>query len=200
MMSHQAGQDRTQPASYVQWRAPSVQQPASPPRQPPSPPPLPPLGPFTPNQVVSLGLWQHAGKVLGTFWMCSYACAASQLHSCAPLPAAELCSHSGRAAAPLSSVTHAAWCPASLQAALFVAYTFMVSVSWGAWAIGKQVEGLKLEVHEMSRDMGACQQSDLSAQLDQLSAQIQLLDQRGVLLVQLRDQMQQRLLLDEQDP
>ena len=112
---------------------------------------------------------------------------------------------------PLSSVAHAAWCPSSLQAALLVAYTFMVSVSWGAWTIGKQVEGLKLEVHEMSRDVGARQQSDLSAQLDQLSAQIQqlgalldqrgaLLDQRGAQLVQLRDQMQQRLLLDEQDP
>ena len=105
MMSHRAGQDRTQPASSVHWRAPSAQQPAS----------------------------------------------------------------------------------------------FMVSVSWGAWTIGKQVEGLKLEIYEMSRDVGARldQQTDLmlSAQLDQLSGQMR---QQGVQLDQLSAQVQQLLLLDEQ--
>ena len=197
MMSHQAGQDRTQPASSVQWRAPWAQQPASPPRQPPiwPPLPLPSLGPFTPNQVVSLGWWQHAGEVSGTVPMCSNACAAPQVQARAPLPAAELWSLSRRAAALPEIVAHAAWCPSPLQAALLVAYTFMVSVSWGAWTIGKQVEGLKLEIHEMSRDVGARQQSDLSAQLDQLSAQIRrrgaLLDQRGALLNQRGAQLDQ---------
>ena len=101
----------------------------------------------------------------------------------------------------------------------------MVSVSWGAWTIGKQVEGLKLEIHEMSRDVGARQQSDrmLSAQLDQLSAQMRQqgaqldrlsaqmqqqsaqldqlsgqMRQQGVQLDQLSAQTQQLLLLDEQ--
>ena len=82
-----------------------------------------------------------------------------------------------------------------------MAYTFMVSVSWGAWTIGKQFEGLKLEIHEMSRDVEARQdqQSALmrqrSAQLDQLNAQMR---QRGAQLDQLSVQMQQLLELEYQ--
>ena len=160
----------------------------------------------------------------------SFRCAAMRVQhpSCRLARLSQLPSYAltrGGLPSPLSSVAHAAWCPSSLQAALFVAYTFMVSVSWGAWTIGKQVEGLKLEVHEMSLDVVARQQSDrmLSAQLDQLSAQMRQqgaqldrlsaqmqqqsaqldqlsgqMRQQGVQLDQLSAQTQQLLLLDEQ--
>ena len=33
-----------------------------------------------------------------------------------------------------------------LQATLFLVYTFMVSVGWGAWTIGREVDGLSMEI------------------------------------------------------
>ena len=65
---------------------------------------------------------------------------------------------------------------------LFVVYTIMVSVSWGSWTICREVDGLKAEISEMSRDVGARldEQSALmqqqSVQLDQL---LLLAQQRG---------------------
>lgn len=62
---------------------------------------------------------------------------------------------------------------------LFVVYTIMVSVSWGAWTIGREVDGLRAKTAEMSRDIQAKldEQSALmqqqSVQLDQQSAQMQ---------------------------
>lgn len=54
-----------------------------------------------------------------------------------------------------------------LQASLFAVYTIMVSISLGAWTICREVDGLRAEISEMSRDVGG-RLDQLSAQLDQL--------------------------------